>query len=211
MQPSLKLPSVSLVAEGLACERGGRRIFSDVAFTLSSGDALVIRGGNGSGKTSLLRILAGLATAASGRITLEEGGFSPLHRGGCLHYVGHRDGLKASLSAQENLSFWATFLGGNKHTAKTVTSALAAFGLPYVLPVPVAHLSAGERRRIALARLLTVQRPVWLLDEPTTGLDSPSRTKLADIINRHRAEGGLLVMTTHDAYTPDEAITLKLG
>jgi heme exporter protein A len=181
-----------LSVENLACSRGERRIFAGLTFTLAPGDALVVVGRNGAGKSSLLDILAGRLAPAGGRIALAEAGERSLPE--CLHYVGHRDALKAALTAEENLVFAQDFLGA---PARTPQEALAAIGLAHTARLPVAYLSAGQRRRVALARLLVAHRPLWLLDEPTSALDTASQEVLRGFLEEHRAAGGIVVATTH--------------
>ena len=173
MQSGQGSESLRLSVDNLACDRGERRIFEGVSFTLAPGEALVITGRNGAGKSSLLDILAGRLHPAAGAIRLEDAGERTLPE--CLHYVGHRDALKAALTAEENLAFARDFLG---NPALTPREALDAVGLAHAARLPVAYLSAGQRRRVALARLLVAHRPLWLLDEPTAALDTASQETL---------------------------------
>src|SRR3979409_2506382 len=156
-----------LSGRNVRCVRGGREVFSGLNFETSSGKALAVTGPNGSGKTSLLRLVAGLLTIADGAIEL-GGGDPELTLPEQAHYLGHRDALKSALSVVENLSFWRDFLGGEVFDAKM---SLAAVGLDHAGQLPAAFLSAGQRRRLSIARLLTVRRPIWLLDEPTSAPD----------------------------------------
>ena len=181
-----------LSVNNLACDRGERRIFKGVSFVLEPGEALVITGRNGAGKSSLLDILAGRLHPATGTILLERAGERTLLE--CLHYVGHRDALKAALTAEENLSFARDFLG---NPALKPREALEAVGLAHAARLPVAYLSAGQRRRVALARLLVAHRPLWLLDEPTSALDTASQETLRLILEGHRESGGMIAATTH--------------
>jgi heme exporter protein A len=181
-----------LSVENLACERGERRIFDGVSFALEPGDALMVLGRNGAGKSSLLEILAGRLRPAGGRISLTGEDERTLAE--CLHYVGHREALKSALSAGENLAFAREFLG---NPALAPVEALTAVGLAHALHLPVAYLSAGQRRRVALARLLVAHRPLWLLDEPSAALDAASQAALRRLIESHRADGGIVIATTH--------------
>ncbi len=182
-----------LVAEGLGCRRGARHLFEQLDFTVQSGGALVVTGPNGTGKSSLLRLLAGLARVEAGRIRL-EGAPDPDSFAEEVHYLGHLDAHKAALSARENLAFWRAMLG---QPALGVDAALEEVGLGGLGALPVAVLSAGQKRRLALARLLVARRPLWLLDEPTTALDAGAQARFAEIARAHVAQGGLLVAATH--------------
>ncbi|MGJ3264518.1 MAG: heme ABC exporter ATP-binding protein CcmA [Salinarimonas sp.] len=184
-----------LVVEDLESRRSGRRIFEGVSFTLSPGEALVVTGRNGAGKSTLIAILSGRLRPAAGRVALEGAGERSLPES--LHLVGHRDGLKAALTAGENLRFAADLLGGAGGLSSR--DALARVGLAHAHDLPVAYLSAGQRRRTALARLLVAQRPLWLLDEPTSALDVASQETLAELMRAHLAGGGMLVVATHQA------------
>jgi len=181
-----------LSVNNLACERGGRRIFDGVSFTLQPGEALVITGRNGAGKSTLLELLAGRLTPAGGKILWEGAGERSLPE--CLHYVGHRDALKSALTARENLDFARDFLG---HPALSAVEALEAVGLAHAARLPVGYLSAGQRHRVALARLLVAHRPLWLLDEPTSALDTASQENLRGLLENHRSKGGMIAATTH--------------
>jgi heme exporter protein A len=194
-----------LSVDNLACERGERRIFAGVSFTLLPTEALVITGRNGAGKSSLLDILAGRIHPAAGTILLEDAGERTLAE--CLHYVGHRDALKAALTAEENLQFARDFLGS---PALKPREALEAVGLAHAARLPVAYLSAGQRRRVALARLLVAHRPLWLLDEPTSALDTASQETLRLLLERHRDEGGMIAATTHSPLFLKDAKEIRI-
>jgi heme exporter protein A len=195
-----------LSGHDVSCVRGGRKVFSMLSFEAASGEALAVVGPNGSGKTSLLRLIAGLLAPASGLIKL-EGGEKDLTLPEQAHYLGHRDALKPALSVAENLRFWRDFLGG---TVSNPAESLATVELDHAAQLPAAFLSAGQRRRLSIARLLTVRRPVWLLDEPTNALDTDGQKMFATLMGDHLARGGLIVAATH---TPlgVTARTLRVG
>ena len=184
--------TVKLSVQNLACRRSGRLIFSNLSFSLSSGEAAVVTGRNGAGKSTLLAILAGGLRPEAGTITAEGLGEAMLAER--LHWVGHRDALKAALTAEENLAFARDLLGEPDRSPR---DALAAVGLAHAAPLPVAYLSAGQRRRVALARLLVARRPLWLLDEPTSALDAAAQATLLQLMQEHLAGGGLIVAATH--------------
>ena len=185
-----------LVGEDLACRRGERRVFAGLSFRLPPGGALVLTGANGSGKTSLLRLLAGLILPAAGRLVW---GSAPIehdpaaHRAR-LHYLGHQDGVKPDLTPRETLAFWAALRGCR---TPRLDEALGAFALAPVADWPCRWLSAGQRRRLALARLCATTAPLWLLDEPISALDHENQVRLEEVIAAHRAAGGRIVVTTH--------------
>jgi len=195
-----------LSGRGVRCVRGGREVFSGLDFEASSGEALAVTGPNGSGKTSLLRLIAGLLTIADGSIGL-EGGETELTLPEQAHYLGHRDALKSALSVMENLSFWRDFLGGEAFDA---AESLAAVGLDHAAHLPAAYLSAGQRRRLSIARLLTLRRPIWLLDEPTNALDAAGQSMFAALMSDHLARGGLIIAATH-APLGVQAKELRIG
>jgi heme exporter protein A len=196
-----------LEASDLACIRGGRQVFSDVSFTVGLGEALLITGPNGAGKSSLLRLVAGLLRPSSGTLVL-DGADPELTLAEQAHYLGHQDALKPALSVLENLDFWACFLGGR---ATDLATALADVGLGGIAALPAAYLSAGQRRRLSIARLIAVKRPLWLLDEPTTALDVTAQAMLAELMRAHLQGGGLIVAAVHGPIGLENAAELRLG
>lgn len=203
-----------LLGRGVRCLRGGREVFSGLDFEASAGRALAVTGRNGSGKTSLLRLIAGLLVPAGGSIAL-EGGDAELNLGEQAHYLGHRDALKPALSVAENLVFWRDFLGGeisggDGGLEQSLHESLAAVGLDHAAHLPAAYLSAGQRRRLSLARLIAVRRPLWLLDEPTAALDAAGQSMFAGLMGEHLASGGMIVAATHGPLGI-EAQELRIG
>ena len=198
---------MQLKADNLACSRGGREVFADLNFSLSGGEALMVTGRNGAGKSSLLRMIAGLVHVAGGRLTL-DGGEPDASIGEQSHYVGHQDSVKPSLTVGENLKFWARYLGAGE---RTIDSALQAVELAPLADLPAAYLSAGQRRRLSIARLVSVLRPLWLLDEPTSALDVPSQNRLTDLMRNHLAGGGMIVAAAHGPIGLERARKLKIG
>jgi heme exporter protein A len=196
-----------LVAEGLACRRGARLLFERLDFQVAAGEALIVTGPNGTGKSSLLRLLAGLSSLQSGKVFL-DGVIEPEDVASRAHYLGHLDAHKAPLSARENLAFWRDMLG---NPALTVEEALDAVGLGGLGQLPVAVLSAGQKRRLSLARLLVAQRPVWLLDEPTTALDTAAQARFAELTRAHMKQGGLVIAATHAPLDLAPSANLDLG
>lgn len=190
----------------LACMRGGRRVFAGLGFTVPAGSALALTGPNGAGKSSLLRLIAGLIRPEAGRLDL-DGGDPEATVAEQAHYLGHQDALKPSLTVFENLDFWRRYLGGSGEAG----AALEAVGLDRIATLPAGYLSAGQRRRLSIARVVAVERPLWLLDEPTSALDAAAQTMLAGLMRAHLAAGGLIVAATHGPLGIDGAQELRLG
>lgn len=200
--------ALGLTVEGISVERGGRAVLSNLSFDLPEGTALMVTGDNGAGKSTLLRAVAGLLPLAGGAISLRVSTIeADVPVAEASHYIGHANGLKPALSAAENLAFQQAWSGGS---AVDPPEALAAVGLSHIADFPVSVLSAGQRRRIALARLLVSQKPLWLLDEPATAIDARSEAILSELIARHLARGGLLLAAVHTPLSI-EARRLRLG
>lgn len=193
----------------VSLERGGRPLFAHLSFSLAMGEALLVTGPNGAGKSSLLRAIAGFLPFGGGSIEL-RGGAEAMPAGLRAHYLGHADALKNALTAAENLAFWAAMLGAPANGPRADV-ALARLALNHVADLPVGYLSAGQRRRVALARLLMVERPLWLLDEPATALDAAAQESLAGMLRDHRDRGGMLIAATHSPLGLAGARELRLG
>ncbi|WP_346358322.1 heme ABC exporter ATP-binding protein CcmA [Bosea sp. (in: a-proteobacteria)] len=201
-----RFQTFALTAEALVCRRGGRAIFDGVGFRLENGEAIALTGRNGAGKSSLIAMLCGRLRPEAGAIKLDGLGDIPLAE--AAHLVGHRDGLKTALTAAENLRFAEELLG---QPGLTPAEALATVGLPHAGPLPVGYLSAGQRRRVALARLLVASRPIWLLDEPMAALDVGSQAMLSQLMQSHLAAGGAILAATHGPLGLDGARELRIG
>jgi heme exporter protein A len=182
-----------LIVDRLSVMRGDRMVVAQLTFSVDSGEALLLTGPNGAGKTTLIRSIAGLLRPAGGQIRLEGAQPDRTPSEEC-HYVGHLNGVKANLTVEQNAAFWSRYLGG---APADVEAALATFGLAGARDVPAGYLSAGQRRRLALARLLLAKRPLWLLDEPTVSLDQAAQELLTEVVDAHLASGGLVVAATH--------------
>jgi len=198
---------IGLAAYDLSCQRGGRTVFDGLSFAVGPGEALLLSGPNGAGKTSLLRQIAGLLPLAAGRLSLD--GASPdAELPELCHYVGHLNAVKTSFSLRENLAFWAEFLGPN---GGSLDRALTAFGLGALAELPAGLLSAGQKRKLALSRLFTASRPIWLLDEPQVSLDAASLKLLDKALKDHLATGGLALVASHTPLKTKFAHRLALG
>jgi heme exporter protein A len=182
-----------LSASGLGCVRGLRTVFEGLNFELSAGEALALVGPNGAGKSSLLRLTAGLLQPRSGHISL-DGDSDERTIAERAHYQGHLDAFKPALTVAENLAFWTRYLG---EVDAPIGPALTAVGLGALADLPAAYLSAGQRRRLSLARLIAVPRPLWLLDEPTSALDAAGQEMLAGLMRAHLSGGGMIMAATH--------------
>jgi heme exporter protein A len=195
-----------LTATDIACERGGREILSRLSLSVAAGELLAVTGPNGAGKSTLLRLLAGLLRPSAGEIRLEpeEDRLRPQR----VHYLGHLDGLKPGFTVAENLDFWRRL---DDRPARSAPEALEAVGLRTLADTPVHYLSAGQRRRVAIARLLVSERPVWLLDEPSAGLDAAADGRLGTIISEAQDRGTIVVAASHQALPVAPTATLQLG
>ncbi|MEW9309488.1 heme ABC exporter ATP-binding protein CcmA [Labrys neptuniae] len=200
-------PPLSLTIENLACERGGRLVFEGVGFSAGAGDLVAVTGRNGAGKSSLLRVIAGLVPRRAGAIRL-VGGDAEKTPAEHMHYCGHADALKPSLSVRENLGFWRAYYG-DAHLP--IEDALDLFAIEHLIDLPAAYLSAGQKRRLSLCRLLVSRRPIWLLDEPTSALDTATQARLAAVMGEHLAGGGLILAATHGDLGLAPSLTLTIG
>lgn len=206
--------ATTLTGENVVLERGGRTILSGLSFRAGAGAALLLTGPNGAGKTSLIRACAGLLELRAGQITL-DGGNLDMTIGEQCHYVGHLNAHKPALTVRENLSFWAGFLSHDGGTRSAVTqrmdAALERFALERLADIPFAYLSAGQKRRAALARLLVSPRLIWLLDEPTVALDASMRDLCIAVVDEHLGGGGIVVAATHLPLPFRDVEELRLG
>ena len=211
--PSQKpFPRIGLSAENLVIERGGRRLASGLSFRVNSGEALVVTGPNGAGKSTLLRVLAGLLPQAAGTLKIEGlAADDDSDSGQFAHYVGHADATKGALTARENLEFWGAMLRRDGAEGLSPDAALERLSIAHAATFPAAYLSAGQKRRLALARLMVAPRPLWVLDEPATALDAATQDRLAGIMKDHLGAGGLIVAATHAPLGLRDARELRLG
>lgn len=197
---------MALAVENLACRRGGRLIFEGVSFRLAPGEAIALTGRNGAGKSSLIALVCGRLRPEAGSVRIEGAGDTPAPE--LIHLIGHRDGLKSALGAAGNLAFAQALLG---EPALSSAAALDMVGLPHVADVPVGYLSAGQRRRVALARLLVSRRPFWLLDEPMAALDFAAQAMVAGLMQAHLDAGGAILAATHGPLGLAGARELRIG
>jgi heme exporter protein A len=195
---------MKLTADNLTCERGGRIVFAGIGFSLGEGQLMQLTGPNGAGKSSLLRLIAGLNEATAGTLVL-AGGDSDLTIGQQAHYIAHQEAVKTALTVEENLAFWRDFLGGG-----SLEAALEAFALSRFASFQAGLLSAGQKRRLALARLALITRRLWLLDEPTVGLDTASLARLVAVMSAHLDRGGMIIAATHVPLGRDPDFRLDL-
>ncbi|OHV83283.1 heme ABC exporter ATP-binding protein CcmA [Ensifer sp. LCM 4579] len=187
-----------LLVEGLSARRGEELIFNDISFALAAGEALLVTGPNGSGKSTLLRVLAGLLAAESGSLLLVDAPAGFEHPRELSHYLGHRNAMKRELTVEENLSFWQRFLGDSPGGSGVGLAAAAeAVGLAGITHLPFGYLSAGQQRRMAMAKLLVAYRPIWILDEPTAALDAGADRLFSGLVADHLERGGIVIAATH--------------
>jgi heme exporter protein A len=197
-----------LTAQDLGAERGGERVFSGIGFTLADGECLIVSGPNGAGKSTLLQVLCGLLPAAEGSVSIDPLTEEWPSVAAAAHYLGHQNAMKPALSVEANLSFWRRF---NGEPCLEVDEALEEVGLAGVGPLPFSTLSTGQRRRAAIARLLVSWRPIWLLDEPTAGLDKRSEGRFTALMEAHRAQGGMIIAATHWPLGLEDVRELAMG
>jgi heme exporter protein A len=203
---------VQLVAENLVLSRGGRTVIDGLSFAIEGGEALLLTGPNGAGKTTLLRALAGFLAPASGTVRINDAD-DEREQSELLHFVGHLDGIKTHLTVKENLLFWADYLAGalDRDWVPRVNVALERFGLRELADIPAGYLSAGQKRRLALARLAAVKRPLWLLDEPTVSLDAAAVERLVDALDEHVINHGIVIIATHAPLAIARYREIRLG
>jgi heme exporter protein A len=194
----MRMHPLQLIADQLQVTRGARTIIRNLSFKVAAGEALLLTGANGAGKTTLIRTLAGFLAPSGGTISL-DGGDPERDISEQAHYVGHANGIKASLTVAENLRFWTEYLAEDDRdgNADRLEAALDHFNLLDLSDIPAGYLSAGQRRRLGLARLLVAHRTLWLLDEPTVSLDTASVTLLAKAVDAHVTGGGIAIAATH--------------
>ena len=202
---STRWQPTTVTVAGLAIERGGWRVFENLSFVARPGDHIALTGPNGAGKTSLLRAIAGFLRPSAGTISIPSSTVDQVigDQESKIHFLGHRDGLKAALDARAHVRFWAELLGG------APDAAIDRVGLARVADLPARTLSAGQSRRLALARLLVAPRPLWLLDEPAAALDASGKGLLDELMATHRREGGAIIAAVHEPLgAPSQTIDL---
>ncbi|OJF89874.1 cytochrome C biogenesis protein [Pararhizobium antarcticum] len=200
---------MKLHVEDLAARRGEDLIFQHISLVLQAGEGLVVTGANGSGKSTFLRVLSGLLPVDAGRVRLEGAGSDNLAESS--HYLGHRNAMKRELTVSENLVFWQDFMGDSPGgRGLPVEVAIDALGLSGIGHLPFGYLSAGQQRRMAMARLLVAFRPVWLLDEPTAALDASADRMFAGLVRGHLEQGGIVVAATHQPLGIDGVRELRM-
>ncbi len=204
-------PGFAFTGSELACLRGARLVFAGLSFALPAGGVLRVTGPNGSGKSSLLRMMAGLVRPFAGALTWhgEAVAADPDAHRARVRYVGHADAVKPALSALDNLVFWAA-LAAPEGARDRAAAALEDFGIGALAAVPGRYLSAGQKRRLTLARLVAAPAPLWLLDEPTVALDHDGVARLEAALDRHRATGGVVALATHGGLDLAQAAALRL-
>ena len=207
--------TLSFTGKNLTCTRGDTTVFTDLDFDVDPGEALIVRGVNGSGKSSLLRMAAGFLAPTEGELRREGDLIAkdPENHFTRLHYLGHLNALKPAFTVLENLEFWRRLFSGSTRSTsiKTDARALDRLGLSAIADMPTHYLSAGQRRRLALARLLAVARPLWLLDEPTSSLDDAGSETLVQLISEHLSTGGMVIAAVHGELAVPDCKTIVLG
>ena len=202
---------ISLTVSDLAARRGEDLIFSGISFALQAGEALVVTGRNGSGKSTLIRVIAGLLASETGRVMVSVDGATIPRAAEACHYLGHRNAMKREMTVEENLTFWKRFMGDFAGgDGMEPEEAAAQLGLAELLHLPFGYLSAGQQRRMALAKLLCAWRPVWLLDEPTAAMDTQSEKLFAGLMRGHLARGGIIIAATHQELELERAKRLEM-
>lgn len=197
-------------AETLSARRGEELLFRDISFAIAAGEALIVTGPNGSGKSTLLRVLAGLLAQEAGTVRFVDGAEERPAREAC-HYLGHRNAMKRELTVEENLAFWADFMGRqDAGPGLDIEEAADAVGLSGLTHLPFGYLSAGQQRRMAMAKLLIAPRPVWILDEPTAALDVKADAMFAGLCQAHLAKDGMLIAATHQPLGIENAKSLVM-
>jgi len=209
MLSDARYPNITLSGSALHCQRGGRSVFHDLSFEVTSGDVLFVKGDNGSGKSSLLRIIAGLLAPLRGKLKLQEGTSEPLDFDpkGHLHFVGHLPGLKGVETINETINGWASFYG----FIPDIEQTLSPLNLYDLKDTQTKYLSEGQKRRLSLSRVLNTPLPIWLLDEPNSGLDSNSLKALIKMVDNHRKKGGVVIMASHVEAELESMKTLNLN